>query len=174
VLRSNLFFSSQVYRTSIKSPVEFAIGIVRAMEGRIGTPQLAQALEGLGQVVFQPASVKGWDGGQAWLNGQTLLFRQNLSLALTSTEDGRFGRRCDPGVLLRKHGKTSEGDVVDFLLRLFLQGDVTADARARLVEYLTKAKTQPVPVYWSAEDADDHRVRALCHLVLTLPEFQLN
>ncbi len=174
VLRSNLFFSAHSYRTSVKSPVEFALGIVRALEGRIGTPQLAQALEGLGQVVFYPASVKGWDGGQAWLNGQTLLFRQNLSLALTSTEDGRFGRRCDPGVLLRKHGKQSDEEVVDFLLRLFLQGDVQAGARERLVEYLAKAKTQPVPVYWTAEDAADHRVRAVCHLVLTLPEFQLN
>ena len=38
-------------------------------------------LEGLGQNLFHPPSVKGWDGGPAWLNGQTLLFRQNLALA---------------------------------------------------------------------------------------------
>src|SRR5262249_54194181 len=37
VLRSNLFFSEQVYRTRIKSPVDFALGIVRGLEGRIGT-----------------------------------------------------------------------------------------------------------------------------------------
>src|SRR5262249_1007966 len=86
MLRSNLFFSATASRTSVKSPVEFAIGICRGLEGRIGTPQLAQALEGLGQSVFHPPSVKGWDGGPAWLNGQTLLFRQNLALALTSTE----------------------------------------------------------------------------------------
>ena len=64
-----------------------------------------QALEELGQNVFYPPSVKGWDGGPAWLNGQTLLFRQNLALALTSTEDARFGRRTDPAALARKHGK---------------------------------------------------------------------
>ncbi|MFX9127672.1 DUF1800 family protein, partial [Acinetobacter baumannii] len=80
-----------VYRSSIKSPVEFALGIIRGLEGhsrttdgRLGFRPLAlsQALEGLGQSLFAPPSVKGWDGGPAWLNGQTLLFRQNLALSL--------------------------------------------------------------------------------------------
>jgi uncharacterized protein (DUF1800 family) len=173
-LRSNLFFSPHSYRTSIKCPVEFAIGIVRALEGRIGTTQLALALEGLGQSVFYPPSVKGWDGGPAWLNGQTLLYRQNLSLALTSTEDDRFGRRCDPAALVRKYGKQSDEDVVDFFVQLLLQNDVSADARAKLVAYLAESRKRSFPAYWSEQDVADHRIRSVCHLVLTLPEFQLN
>jgi uncharacterized protein (DUF1800 family) len=174
VLRSNLFFSATAYRSSIKSPVDFALGIVRALEGRLGTVALAQALEGLGQNVLYPPSVKGWDGGPAWLNGQTLLFRQNLALALTSTEDNRFGRRTDPAALLRKNGKKSDEEVVAFLLRLFLQDDVPVEARAKLLDYLKQAHSRPMPVYWTSEDATDHRVRAVCHLILTLPEFQLS
>src|SRR5262249_5527349 len=99
VLRSNLFFSPKVYRTRVKAPVDFALGIVRGLEGKIGTLNLALSLEDLGQNVFYPPTVKGWDGGTTWLNGQTLLFRQNLALALTSTEDNRFGRRTDPAAL---------------------------------------------------------------------------
>ena len=174
MLRSNLFFSEKVYRTSVKSPVDFALGIVRALEGHMGATALVGSLESLGQNLFNPPSVKGWDGGPTWLNGQTLLFRQNLALALTSTEDARFGRRTDPAALVRKSNKQSEEEVVDFLLRLFLQGDVPAESRAKLVTYLRQAKDRPVPVYWTANDAADHRVRAVCHLVLTLPEFQLN
>src|SRR5262249_55441700 len=122
ILRSNLFFSPQVYRTRVKSPVDFVLNIVRALEGRLGTLDLAGALEGLGQNIFSPPSVKGWDGGPAWLNGQTLLLRQNLALALTSTEDNRFGRRTDPAALVRKYGKQSDDALVGFLLSLFLQG----------------------------------------------------
>jgi uncharacterized protein (DUF1800 family) len=172
VLSSNLFFSPAVYRARVKSPVEFALGIVRGLEGRVGTTALGLALEGLGQNVFSPPSVKGWDGGRAWLNGQTLLFRQNLALALTSTEDVRFGRRTDPAELVRRCKKT-EGEVVDFFLKLFLQGDVAPEARARLEEYCERSRRQSFPVYWTKADVEDHRVRALCHLVLTLPEFQL-
>jgi uncharacterized protein (DUF1800 family) len=174
VLRSNLFFSATVYRTRIKAPVDFALGMVRGLEGHLGTTALAQALESLGQNVFSPPSVKGWDGGTTWLNGQTLLFRQNLALALTSTEDPRFGRRTDPAELLRKHGKKTDEECVDFLLRLFLQGDVPAASRTKLVEYMDRSHKQNAPVYWTEEDTAAHRVRTLCHLVLTLPEFQLD
>jgi uncharacterized protein (DUF1800 family) len=174
VLRSNLFFSPLAYRTRIKSPVDFALGIVHALEGRIGTVALGQALESLGQSVFYPPSVKGWDGGAAWLNGQTLLFRQNLALGLTSTEDARFGRRTDPAVLAQKYKKQSDDELVDFFVRLFLQDDVPADSRAEMGRYVRQAHKEKVPVYWTEQDAAAHRVRTLCHLVLALPEFQLD
>jgi hypothetical protein len=174
VLSSNLFFSEEVYRSRVKSPVDFALGIVRGLEGRTGTTSLADELEKLGQSLFNPPSVKGWDGGTAWLNAQTLLFRQNLSLAICSTEDPRFGLRCDPAALARRHGKKADEEVVDFFLGLFLQGDVPAESRARLLGYLRKARARKVPVYWTPEDASDHTVRTVCHLALTLPEFQLD
>src|SRR5207237_9484579 len=106
---SNLFCSPEVYREKIKSPVEFAAGIVLGLEGTAGALPLTEALESLGQVLFAPPSVKGWDGGPAWLNAQTLLGRNNLALALTSTEDARFGSRCDPAALLAKHGANTDG-----------------------------------------------------------------
>ena len=174
MLRSNLFFSPPAYRARVKSPVDFALGIVRALEGRIGTTALAQALENLGQHLFYPPSVKGWDGGPAWLNGQTLLFRQNLALALTSTEDPRYGRRTDPAALVRKYGKHADAEVLDFFLGLFLQGDVPAESRTRLERYQQQSQQQSPPPYWTEEDVTNHRLRSLCHLVLTLPEFQLD
>jgi uncharacterized protein (DUF1800 family) len=174
VLSSNLFFSEDAYRAKVKSPVEFALGIVKGLEGRIGTTALAQALEQLGQNLFNPPSVKGWDGGQAWLNGQTLLYRQNLALAFCSTEDQRFGTRIDPAALARKYKKAGDEELVDFFLGVFLQGDVPAESRRRLLDYAGKSHKGKVPVYWTAQDAEDHRVRALCHLVLTQPEFQLS
>ena len=179
VLRSNLFFSPRVYRTRIKSPVEFVLGIVRPLlvvdpksgfERRIGTIGLATALQTLGQDLFHPPSVKGWDGGPAWLNGQTLLHRQNLALALTSTEDNR---RADPAALAENFNKHGDQELVDFFVQLFYQDDVPQESRTRLLEYQKKSHEQPKPIYWAPKDAVDHRVRALCHLVLTLPEFQL-
>jgi hypothetical protein len=181
MLRSNLFFSAQAYRTKIKSPIDYVLGMVRALssspsEGRgsVGTVELSRALEGLGQRLFFPPSVAGWEGGQAWLNGQTFLLRQNLALALTSTNDSRFGRRLDPAVLLRRQNAQTNEQRVDFLLRVLLQGDVPADARNRLLQYAADAERQSYPVYWTAEDAANHRTRTLCHLVLCLPEFQLD
>jgi uncharacterized protein (DUF1800 family) len=174
VLRSNLFFAPEVYRSRVKPPVDFALGIVRALEGRVGTVNLVPALEGLGQRVLYPPSVAGWDGGRAWLNGQTLLLRQNLALALTSTQDDRFGRRTDPARLVETHNRRSDEELVSFFTELFLENEITPDARRHLLDFCRAARSRSAPVYWTAEDAADQRVRSLCHLVLTLPEFQLS
>jgi len=173
MLRSRLFFSPESYRAKIKSPVELAVGIIRGLEGSAGPLPLAGILDGLGQVLFAPPSVKGWDGGTTWLNAQTLLSRNNLALALTSTEGIGFGSQCDPAKLLAKHGKAGDAEVVDFLLGIFLQGDVPVESRKKLLDYLKMAKAAKFPVYWTADDVKNHRYRAVAHLVLTLPEFQL-
>lgn len=173
MLRSNLFFSPAAYRAKIKSPVEFTIGIVRGLDGRAGTLPLAAALDGLGQVLFAPPSVKGWDGGPAWLNAQTLLGRNNLALALTSTEDSRFADRCDPAPVLARSGAKTDAKVVHWLLDTFLQGDVPEATRDKLLVYMKQAKDVKYPAYWSRDDVANHRLRAVAHLVLTLPEFQL-
>lgn len=183
MLRSNAFFSPAAYRTRIKSPVDYVLGIVRALEGHrvaeqgqggVGTVELGRSLEGLGQRLFHPPSVAGWEGGRAWLNGQTFLLRQNLALALTSTTDSRFGRRLDPAALLRRHNADSAEARVNLLLRVFLQGDVPAASRERLLQYANDADRQTYPAYWTADDIANQRVRALCHLVLCLPEYQLD
>jgi uncharacterized protein (DUF1800 family) len=186
VLKSNLFFAPEAYRTSVKSPVDFVLGVAWALEGHLTdtSPErkrtslkmssLAAALESLGQNLFYPPSVKGWDGGRAWLNGQTLLYRQNLALAMTSTTDQRYNRSTDPTLIVEKYGIKSDAELVDFFVRLFLQDDVPAEARNKLVAYQEKARKQRVPVFWTEQDAADHRIRALAHLVLTLPEYQLS
>lgn len=175
MLRSNLFFSEDAYRSSVKSPVEFAMGLLRGLEcDNIQTTALSNALEQLGQRVFYPPSVAGWDSGAAWLNGQTLLYRQNLALALTSTQDSRFLGRCDPANIPDQYNKKTDEELVDFFLSLFLQGDVPQESRQKLLDYQTTARKRPVPAFWSKQDAQNNRIRTLCHLTLTLPEFQLN
>jgi uncharacterized protein (DUF1800 family) len=173
VLRSNLFFAPEAYRTKVKSPVEFAVGIIRALGARPNHTVLAQRLEGLGQHLFHPPSVKGWDGGPVWLNAQTLLFRQNLALALTS-DDQQLSPRCNPADLATKHGRSDDAGILDFFLALFLQNDVPAPTRDRLLDYLRTVRRPAASAYESIFAEPDRPVRAVCHLVLTLPEFQLN
>jgi uncharacterized protein (DUF1800 family) len=177
MLRSNLFFSERAYRTRIKSPVDYVLGMARALEARMGTQNgalnLTQALENLGQNVFHPPSVKGWDGGQSWLNGQTLLFRQNLALDLARRPAG-YKEPATGYLLTKAHGKKGYTQLVDFLLQLFVQGDVPEETRNRLLEYAPTMSQQKVPPYWTQQDVAEHRAVTLCHLVMTLPEYQLS
>jgi uncharacterized protein (DUF1800 family) len=171
VLRSEHFFDAANYRQRVKPPVEFAVGIVRGLEGTAGPQPLAEELERLGQALFAPPSVKGWDGGPTWLNAQTLLFRQNLALSLTGG-DG-LGRRCDPAAALAKHKADTDAKAVEFLLGVFHQHDVPAAAKEKLLAHLADSAKTRYPAFWSADDVTRYRLRTLAHLTLTLPEFQL-
>lgn len=177
VLRSNLFFSEIAYRARIKPPVDYVLGIARGLEAFMGTQNgslnLTAALETLGQNVFHPPSVKGWDGGQTWLNGQTLLFRENLALEMARRPAG-YRKAATALVVANTHGKTTDRERAEFFLDLFLHGDVNDETRRKVFDYAAGIGKRKVPSYWTEEDAEEHRAVSLCHLVLTLPEYQLS
>ncbi len=74
----------------MKSPVDLVAGLVRQSGGELTAPvPAAVALAGMGQNLFSPPNVRGWPGGVAWINTQTLLARkQFLDRALTGTSVG--------------------------------------------------------------------------------------
>lgn len=60
----------------IKSPVEFVVGTVRVFGFAVDDGQREAALAGkMGQSLFAPPNVKGWPGGEAWIDSSTLLAR---------------------------------------------------------------------------------------------------
>jgi hypothetical protein len=63
----------------IKSPVELVVGTLRSFEITPSNPLPAVlASRNLGQDVFAPPNVKGWPGGEAWINSNTLLARKQM------------------------------------------------------------------------------------------------
>jgi uncharacterized protein (DUF1800 family) len=82
MLRSNHFCSPLVYRQRVKSPVEYALGIVAAFDLQAAPAALHRQLGALGQDLLEPPTREGWAGGRRWLNRFTLVARRNLAEAL--------------------------------------------------------------------------------------------
>ncbi len=83
MLASRHFFSGYAFRQRIKSPVELVVGAVHeTVEGYIQPQLLVRRIDAMGQTLFAPPNVKGWPGGQSWLNTSTVLARQNFAQAL--------------------------------------------------------------------------------------------
>lgn len=74
----------------VKSPVELVIGLARQSESGLLNPAgAAIAVAAMGQNLFAPPNVRGWVGGEAWINTQTLLARkQFLEQALAGNRGG--------------------------------------------------------------------------------------
>jgi hypothetical protein len=165
MLRSNLFFSPVAYRRRIKCPVEFALGIVKGLEGVISTTQLAKDLADLGQNLYHLPTMKGWVGGRHWINSATMVGRHNLALALLQGS-GPYGNKLNPWTVAKKHGCSTPESATGFLLDLFLQGDLEPDVRDVLL------KTAGAPADAGGGDPAG-TIRRFAHAVVTLPEFNL-
>ncbi|NLS91594.1 MAG: DUF1800 domain-containing protein [Planctomycetaceae bacterium] len=122
VLRSNLFFSPAAYRCRVKSPVEYAVGLVRAFEGRVATDRLGRALADLGQGLYNPPTSAGWPDGLAWLNDATVVGRHNLAWQLLQ-QPGDNKYRLDAATYARQHGKQDAVAARELFLDLLLQSD---------------------------------------------------
>jgi uncharacterized protein (DUF1800 family) len=83
IFRSQEFYAPQVIRSQIKSPVDWIIAASHQLEAPLPTePMTLVMLLQLGQELFQPPNVKGWDGGVAWITTNSLLDRYNFAAAL--------------------------------------------------------------------------------------------
>lgn len=77
------FYHSDLLRAQIKSPVQWLVMALRQLERPLPPgPLPTQALRQLGQDLLAPPNVKGWEGGRAWINTQTLTLRQQYAEAL--------------------------------------------------------------------------------------------
>jgi uncharacterized protein (DUF1800 family) len=181
ILRSRHFYSAHAYRRNVKWPVEYTVGVVRIVgvgaTGRITVNpySLLGVLELMGQQLYAPPNVKGWEGGRSWLNTATVLARHNFAHALVNGmgDLNEYARRfnlreffpaVDPLALLRRLGITEPGRVVDFYADLLLPGDCRPEVKARLVAHLADA----------GSEAFAQRCRDALFVLLTLPEYQLN
>lgn len=172
---SEHFYSPRVMGEQIKSPVQLVVGAVRSLNTPVRDLSiLNDALDLMGQDLFYPPSVKGWDGGRSWINTSTLYVRQNiLAFLLTGKKPQGYDasaetERYDPTPLLDELAKADPGAesdaarVVDYLLMLTL-GRNPEHARKPLLDFVRAGGGRLTP---------DH-VRGLLLLITAMPEYQL-
>lgn len=83
MFKSRHFYDVAVRGSQIKSPVQLIVQAIRSMKvPPADLSVLVEALGLMGQNLFQPPSVKGWDGGRSWINTSTLFVRQNVLVYL--------------------------------------------------------------------------------------------
>lgn len=174
-----LFSSDHFYDPSnvacrIKSPVQLIVQAVRSLH----TPTrrlsaLISAADLMGQNIFYPPSVKGWEGGRSWINTSTIFVRQNvLVYLLTGRRPDTMpwqddGSRYDAAHLVEHlqspRGAISVRDAVTYLLRLNLGAEPHAERVETLVGFVNDRGGR----------LDNTMLVALLSLITALPEYQL-
>ena len=155
IFSSKLFFERVTIRQRVKSPVEFAVGMIRALEilqPTISSDKVAEACNQMGQSLYAPPSVAGWDGGTSWINTTAMLARTNTALAIVN-DSGRFTAQA----LADRHGAKTPDDQARFYVDLLIQDGFHTNLVERIVSTSLRTK-EP---------------KEVARLILTAPEYQL-
>lgn len=170
IFRSAPFYATQVIHHQIKSPVQWIMQTTRMLEIPLPDARvLENSLAALGQVVFAPPNVKGWDGGRAWISASSLLYRYNLAAYLLSGKARVLGGNGTKTAVipLDRIAPISERTSADSLLaqlgfRVF-NVPLTPKQQEEFLAFLAK---YPTPY-------SDNVVRDLMQLMMSTPQYQL-
>ena len=160
LLRSELFFRPSVRRSRIAAPVELIAATAQACQARVAPRWAAEAAGRMGQALFRPPSVKGWDGMRSWINAGTWVARHNALTSFASPRETDGGPvRTD---LREAFGEPrTKAEVPALVTRALLPG-----ARADWDGGVLQAAAR------DAADVDGALARVTA-LVLTAPEYHL-
>ena len=194
IFLSKAFYSEKVIRDQIKCPIQYLVQMFKELE-LSGAPNayLLNAQQQLGQVLFMPPNVAGWDWGKAWINTNTLLSRYNVAGFITKGSqeseppDGDDGmmemedrRQARIGNAMKRAERAWAGPdydkiaprplrddpekLIDSLVFRFFQSPLGPKERETFVEY---ARSKKGVVFTNKETGE------LCHLMLSTPQYQL-
>lgn len=182
------FYAPSVVRNEIKSPTQWLVGSVRMLECELPPPLVStNLLRGLGQDLFAPPNVKGWDGGLAWITTNNLLARYNQAAMIAQgdkevaaslatgpvknpTKVKQIQRRMqnlriggvDVAKILTEQERSDKEMLIAALEKRLLQTSLSRKQEQTLREYLDGKTT--------FEEAD---IRDAIRLVMCTPDYQV-
>jgi uncharacterized protein (DUF1800 family) len=186
---SEEFYSERVMRSQIKSPTQFIVQSCKVLGCELPAPHIAQnAMRQMGQILFAPPNVKGWDGGKSWISTSTLLFRNNFANYLIN------GDAILPGAIKRQGGDLgfragAGGTLAEEVHRVPIDVNKIVRPEVRenpekLIAELSRRVLQTEPPARDAvtfskfleerdASAEDATIRGLIHLMMSTPLYQL-
>lgn len=134
ILNSDEFWSPRYRGTLVKSPVDVLLGTIRTVAyPRESLNEMVNLCRLLGQKLFDPPSVRGWEGGDHWISTQTLLVRASY---LAKISRGNLNARVRTGP---SFPAKDEQEMIEWLLAVPPLNDLpTTPGKRRLAHALLR------------------------------------
>ncbi len=184
MFRCQEFYADSVIRSQVKSPTQWLVGTTKLLARQLPPPIVSsQLMRNLGQELFAPPNVKGWDGGLSWITTNNLLARYNEAAMLvfakgnmpTDAEKPLFRMaqqrannllnqmpQVDVAKILSPEQRRNKNQVIPALEKHFLAGKLKDKQRSVLSNYLD-----------GRGELDDDDIRHVIRLLMSTPEYQL-
>ena len=170
MLRSPEFWSPDVYRAKVKTPLEFVASAVRASGTEVTDAMpLARQLQNMGMPLYGMQPPTGYSmKADTWVNSSALLGRMNFALALTN---GKMkGVEMDSDRIWAEGGLPADSEqTLTMLENNLLAGDVSKQTHDTIAAQLQDPKISRRKL---DDPARPPNVKVIAGLLLGSPEFQ--
>jgi uncharacterized protein (DUF1800 family) len=161
VLLSPQFWDSRSYFARYGWPVEF---VVRALKeiGWVGfsVNDALTPLSAMGQVLYEPPDVAGWDAGRTWFSTGAMLARMNFASSLAASQKFNLARTA-------KAAAATPESFLSYFLDTLPTPRLDSSVLLELASYLRA--TGP----WTGSDTQlQAKASGLVHLIAGLAEYQ--
>jgi len=161
MLRSREFQNPGNWRTRFSWPVEYAVRAVKEVGWQgFSVDTLRAPLTAMGQALFEPPDVNGWELGAGWFTTGGMLARMNFAAQLAGNQRLNLVRAAGGSA-------SSPESVLDFLLDR-LSAPFDEGARGELLTYLETGGA------WTGSDTQLRtKVAGLARLIVGAGEYQI-
>jgi len=166
VIESPEFWSPASYRAKVKSPFEYTISAVRAVNAQITDPApIARALQQIGEPLYGAQPPTGYsDKADVWINTGALMNRLNFALSLASNK--LPGVHGDVVSLIPAGQAADASHSVEALALALTGGNLTEETRSIIKSRIVERKAP------SEDPWDNTQLPTVAGLILGSPEFQ--
>jgi uncharacterized protein (DUF1800 family) len=161
VLRSPWFMDQRYYHARYSWPVEYVVRAIKETGWNgLSVDAARTPLTNMGQTLFEPPDVNGWDLARGWFSTGAMLARMNFASTLAANQ--RFNLARDAGAF-----RSSPDRVISYFMSRFTPAPFDSQPHAELRAYLNAGGS------WTGSDAQvNARAAGLVRLIVGSSEYQ--
>jgi len=162
ILNSRWFTNPGNFNARYSWPVEYVVRTIKEMGWNGFSVDSARVpLTNMGQTLFEPPNVAGWQLGAAWFGTGQMLARMNFAAALASNQKFNLARSFSAAERAQPAG------VLDGMLKRMTPAPFAANETTELLGYLTAGEP------WTGSDTQmNTKAAGLARLIAGSGEYQ--
>lgn len=175
LLTSSWFYEAKNYGTKIKSPVELIAGLINTLDIDFENPIIVAYLgKVLGQQLFKPPNVAGWNGGKSWIDNSTLMFRLNLaSFIINKAQMDQEIKKVPEDKVLPRKLKAMEASVNFDPIQKLVKGKSKEEAFDLLTEIILQDTSKVDAIRSTVLNNNTDTKKYIIAKLMSLPEYQM-
>ena len=164
ILRSPWFNNQDNWYSRYSWPVEYVVRAIREVGWNgLSADTLRSQLANMGQTLYEPPDVSGWDLGTSWFSSGSMLARMNFAAALASNQ--RFNLQRE----IPAQARRTPEDLLAFFLNRLSPSNIEQGPRDDLITYLRSSGSWP-----ASDNTLNLKSAGLTRLIVGSSEYQFN